>query len=187
MSSDTSMRISAQLASLIVSLLATTLVGSAISHSVSGLSAETDNAGSAASNGDSTSKNVTQKIDNQDSNASDSQLINSNPFEEKDSILKLNESDASISQDKFPSNKNSNNSSGSTSHGSDSSCPKDGNGACKDKQKTSKKHDNDSKDKDGTGDNLQKRNSKPDVKALKEKIKSEIKDHIKLPIDIPFP
>lgn len=185
-SSETSMRISGQWATIIISLLGTTLVSSAISPPVNGLSAETDNAGSAASKVDSTSMNATQKTDSQDSNTSDSKLINSNPFEDKDSILKLNLSEASNSQDK-PSNKEGNNSSGSTSHSNDSSCTKDGNGVCKDKQKTSKKDNNDSKNKDGTGDNVQKRNSKPDVKALKEKIKSEIKDHIKLPIDIPFP
>ena len=180
-SSESSMHISGQWATIIISFLATTLVCSAISLPVNGLSTETDNAGSAASKVDSTSKNATQ-----DSNASDSKLINSNPFEDKDSILKLNVSEASNSQDK-PSNKEDNNSTGSTSHSSDSACTKDGNGVCKDKQKTSKKDNNDSKNKDGTGDNVQKRNSKPDVKALKEKIKSEVKDHIKLPIDIPFP
>lgn len=180
-SSESSMHISGQWATIIISFLATTLVCSAISLPVNGLSAETDNAGSAASKVDSTSKNATQ-----DSNASDSKLINSNPFEDKDSIMKLNVSEASNSQDKH-SNKEGNNSTGSTSHSSDSACTKDGNGVCKDKQKTSKKDNNDSKNKDGTGDNVQKRNSKPDVKALKEKIKSEVKDHIKLPIDIPFP
>jgi hypothetical protein len=175
------MHISGQRATIIISFLVTTLVCSAISLPVNGLSAETDIAGSAASKVDSTSKNATQ-----DSNASDSKLINSNPFEDKDSILKLNDSEASNSQDN-PSNKEGNNSTGSTSHSSDSACTKDGKGVCKDKQKTSKKDNNDSKNKDGTGDNVQKRNSKPDVKALKEKIKSEVKDHIKLPIDIPFP
>jgi hypothetical protein len=179
------MRISSRSAILILSLLAISLVTSVVSHSASGIT-ETNKSGAAASEGDLTTKNVTQKIDNHDSNLNDSQLTTSNPFEEKVSIQKLNLSDASISQDKLPTNKGSNQSSITSSHASDS-CAKDGNEVCKDKQKTSKKNNNDSKNKDGTGDKVQKHSTKPDVKSIKEKVKSEIKDRFKLPIDIPFP
>src|SRR5437867_1501673 len=55
------------------------------------------------------------------------------------------------------------------------------------KNVTQKIDNHDSKNKDGTGDKVQKHSTKPDVKPIKEKVKSEIKDHFKLPIDIPFP
>ena len=54
-------------------------------------------------------------------------------------------------------------------------------------QKSLKKNNDDSKNKDETVDKEQKHKTRQDVKSIKDKIKSDIKNRFKLPIDIPFP
>ncbi len=181
------MRISGQFAFLILSLLAVALTGSASTRSVSGLNTQNNTTEPAASNMTLTSKNVTQKLDNHGTNVSESQLTNSDPFKEQDSIQKMNLSNTLKSQDKDLTNKNKTHPSSSSPQASDSPCANDGNGICKDNQKNSKKNSDDSKNKDGTGNKEQKHNTKSDINSIKDKIKSDIKNRFKLPIDIPFP
>jgi len=179
------MRISGQFAFLILILLVVTLASSALTHSISGSSTQDNIVEPAASKMNLTTKNVTQKFDNNGTNVSELQLTISNPFKEKDSIQKMNLSNALESQDKHLTNKDKTHSSSSSLQANDSSCANDG--GCKDNQKTSKKNSDDSKNKDGTGNKEQKHKTKPDVNSIKDKIKSDIKNRFKLPIDIPFP
>ena len=181
-SGSESMRISGQFAFLVVAL-----ASSALTHSVSGSSTQNNTAETAASKMNLTTKNVTQKLDNHGANVSESQLTISNPFKEKNSIQKMNLSNGLKSQDEHLTNKDKTHTSSSSPQASDSSCANDGNGGCNDNQKTSKKNSDDSKNKDGTDNKEQKHNTKPDVNSIKDKIKSDMKNRFKLPIDIPIP
>ena len=183
------MYISDKLAFLILGLLVFGIASSALTHSVNGASTQNNITDPAASDTNMTTNNVIQKIDNNDANTSELQSTNSDPFKEIDSIPNTNLSDALKSQDKHSTDKGESQSSSSSQQASDSSCSSsnDGNDGCKVDQKSVKKSNDDSKNKDGTVGKEQKHKTKQDVKSIKDKIKADIKNHFKLPIDIPFP
>jgi hypothetical protein len=181
------MRISGKFAFLVLGLLVFGIASSALTSSVSGASTQNNITDPATSEMNLTTNNVIQKLDNHDTNVSELQSTNSDPFKETDSIPNTNLSDALKSQDKHSTDKGESKSSSSSSQqASDSSCSNDGNGDCKADQKSVKKN-NDSKNKDGTVAKEQKQKARQDVKSIKDKIKSDIKNRFKLPIDIPFP
>jgi hypothetical protein len=180
------MRISGKFAFLVLGLLVLGIASSALTHSVNGASTQNNITDPAASDTNMTTNTVIQKLDNHDTNVSELQSTNSDPFEETDSIPNTNHSDALKSQDKHSTDKGESKSSSSSQQASDSSCSNDGNGDCKDDQKSVKKNNN-SKNKDGTVAKEQKQKARQDVKSIKDKIKSDIKNRFKLPIDIPFP
>lgn len=181
------MRISGKFAFLVLGLLVFSIASSALTHSVSGASTQNNITDPATSNMNLTTNNVIQKLDNHDTNVSELQSTNSNPFKEIDSIPKTNLSNALKSQDKHSTDKDESQSTSSSPQASYSSCSNDGDGGCKDDQKSLKKNSDDSKNKDGTVDKEQKHKTSLDVKSIKDKIKSDIKNRFKLPIDIPFP
>jgi hypothetical protein len=179
------MRISGKFAFLVLGLLVFSIASSALTHSVNGASTQNNITETAASDTNLTTNNVIQKLDNHDTNVSESQSTNSDPFKEIDSISNTNLSNALKSQDKHSTDKGESKSSSSSSQQtSDSSCSNDGNGGCKDDQKSVKKN-NDSKNKDGTVAKEQKQKARQDVNSIKDKIKADIKDRFKLVI--PFP
>jgi hypothetical protein len=180
------MRISGKFAFLVLGLLVFGIASSALTSSVSGASTQNNITDPATSKMNLTTNNVIQKLDNHDTNVSELQSTNSDPFKETDSIPNTNLSDALKSQDKHSTDKGESKSSSSSQQASDSSCSNDGNGDCKVDQKSVKKN-NDSKNKDGTVAKEQKQKARQDVKSIKDKIKSDIKNRFKLPIDIPFP
>lgn len=175
------MRISGKFAFLVLGLLVFGIASSALTSSVSGASTQNNITDPATSEMNLTTNNVIQKLDNHDTNVSELQSTNSDPFKEIDSIPNTNLSNALKSQDESQS------SSSSSSQASDSSCSNDGNGGCKDDQKSVKKNNDNSKNKDETVNKEQKHKTRLDVKSIKDKIKSDIKNRFKLPIDIPFP
>jgi hypothetical protein len=179
------MRISGKFAFLVLGLLVFSIASSALTHSVNGVSTQNNITETAASDTNLTTNNVIQKLDNHDTNVSESQSTNSDPFKEIDSISSTNLSNALKSEDKHSTDKSESKSS-SSSQASDSSCSNDGNGDCKDDQKSVKKN-NDSKNKDETVNKEQKHKTRLDAKSIKDKIKSDVKNRFKLPIDIPFP
>jgi type II secretory pathway pseudopilin PulG len=181
------MRISSKFAFLILGLLVFSIASSALTHSVSGASTQNNITDLATSDMNLTTNNMIQKLDNHDTNVSELQSTNSDPFKEIDSNLKTNISNALKSEDKDSADKDESQSSSSSPQASDSSCANDGDEGCKDDQKSVKKNSDDSKNKDGTVDKEQKQKTRPDVKSIKDKIKSDIKNRFKLPIDIPFP
>jgi type II secretory pathway pseudopilin PulG len=172
------MRISGKFAFLVLGLLVFGIASSALTSSVSGASTQNNITDPATSQMNLTTNNVIQKQDNHDTNASELQSTNSDPFKEIDSISNTNHS-----TDKGESKS----SSSSSQQASDSSCSNDGNGGCKDDQKSVKKNNDNSKNKDETVNKEQKHKTRLDVKSIKDKIKSDIKNRFKLPIDIPFP
>ena len=180
------MRISGKFAFLVLGLLVFSIASSALTHSVNGASTQNNITETAASDTNLTTNNVIQKLDNHDTNVSESQSTNSDPFKEIDSISSTNLSNALKSEDKHSTDKSESKSSSSSSQASDSSCSNDGNGDCKDDQKSVKKN-NDSKNKDETVNKEQKHKTRLDAKSIKDKIKSDVKNRFKLPIDIPFP
>jgi hypothetical protein len=183
------MYISDKLAFLILGLLVFGIASSALTHSVNGASTQNNITDPAASDTNTTTNNVIQKLDNDDTNVSELQSTNSDPFKETDSIPNTNLSDALKSQDKHSTDKGESQSSSSSQQASDSSCSSsnDGNDGCKVDQKSVKKSNDDSKNKDGTVGKEQKHKTRQDVKSIKDKIKADIKNRFKLPIDIPFP
>ncbi|MGA9219059.1 MAG: hypothetical protein WBZ50_10500 [Nitrososphaeraceae archaeon] len=182
------MRISGKFAFLVLGLLVFSIASSALTHSVNGASTQNNITETAASDTNLTTNNVIQKLDNHDTNVSESQSTNSDPFKEIDSISNTNHSNALKSEDKHSTAKDeSQSSSSSSSQASDSSCSNDGNGSCKDDQKSVKKNNDNSKNKDETVNKEQKHKTRLDVKSIKDKIKSDVKNRFKLPIDIPFP
>jgi len=181
------MRISGKFAFLVLGLLVSSIASSALTHFVSGASTQNNITEPANSEMNLTTNNVIQKLDNHDTNVSELQSSNSDPFKEIDSIPKANLSNALKSQDKHSTDKDESQSSSSSPQADDSSCANDGDEGCKDDQKSLKKNSDDSKNKDGMVDKEQKQKTRPDVKSIKEKIKSDIKNRFKLPIDIPFP
>jgi hypothetical protein len=181
------MRISGKFAFLVLGLLVLGIASSALTHSVNGASTENNITNPATSDTNATTNTVIQKLDNHDANVSELQSTNSDPFKETDSIQNTNLSDALKSQDKHSTDKDDSKSSSSSSQqASDSSCSNDGNDNCKVDQKSVKKN-NDSKNKDSTVVKEQKQKARQDLKSIKDKIKSDIKNRFKLPIDIPFP
>jgi hypothetical protein len=182
------MYISGKLAFLILGLLVFGIASSALTHSVNGASTQNNITNPTASDTNMTTNNVIQKLDNDDANVSELQSTNSDPFKEIDSIPNTNLSDALKSQDKHSTDKDESQSSSSSQQASDSSCSSsnDGNDGCKVDQKSEKSND-DSKNKDGTVGKEQKHKTRQDVKSIKDKIKADIKNRFKLPIDIPFP
>jgi hypothetical protein len=181
------MRISGKFAFLVLGLLVFSIASSALTHSVNGASTQNNITETAASDTNVTTNTVIQKLDSHDTNVSELQSTNSDPFKETDSISNTNLSDALKSQDKHSTDKDDSKSSSSSSQqASDSSCSNDGNDNCKVDQKSVKKN-NDSKNKDSTVVKEQKQKARQDVKSIKDKIKSDIKNRFKLPIDIPFP
>ena len=181
------MYISDKLAFLILGLLVFGIASSALTHSVNGASTQNNITDPAASDTNMTTNNVIQKLDNDDSNVSELQSTNSDPFKEIDSIPNTNLSDALKSQDKHSTDKGESQSSSSSQQASDSSCSNDGDDGCKDDQKSVKKNSDNSKNKDETVNKEQKHKTRQDVKSIKDKIKADIKNRFKLPIDIPFP
>jgi hypothetical protein len=181
------MRISGKFAFLVLGLLVFSIASSALTHSVNGASTQNNITDPAASDTNMTTNTVIQKLDNHDTNVSELQSTNSDPFEETDSIPNTNHSDALKSQDKHSTDKGESKSSSSSQQASDSSCSNDGNGDCKDDQKSVKKNNDNSKNKDETVNKEQKHKTRLDVKSIKDKIKSDVKNRFKLPIDIPFP
>ena len=179
------MRISGKFAFLVLGLLVFSIASSALTHSVNGVSTQNNITETAASDTNLTTNNVIQKLDNHDTNVSELQSTNSDPFKEIDSIPNTNLSNALKSQDKHSTAKDESQSSSSSSQASDSSCSNDGNGDCKDDQKSVKKNNDNSKNKDETVNKEQKHKTRLDVKSIKDKIKSDIKNHFKLVI--PFP
>jgi hypothetical protein len=181
------MRISGKFAFLVLGLLVFSIASSALTHSVNGASTQNNITETAASDTNVTTNTVIQKLDSHDTNVSELQSTNSDPFKETDSISNANLSDALKSQDKHSTDKDDSKSSSSSSQqASDSSCSNDGNDNCKVDQKSVKKN-NDSKNKDSTVVKEQKQKARQDLKSIKDKIKSDIKNRFKLPIDIPFP
>ncbi|HET7242697.1 MAG TPA: hypothetical protein VFI64_05085 [Nitrososphaeraceae archaeon] len=181
------MRISGKFAFLVLGLLVFSIASSALTHSVNGASTQNNITETAASDTNVTTNTVIQKLDSHDTNVSELQSTNSDPFKETDSISNTNLSDALKSQDKHSTDKDDSKSSSSSSQqASDSSCSNDGNDNCKVDQKSVKKN-NDSKNKDSTVVKEQKQKARQDLKSIKDKIKSDIKNRFKLPIDIPFP
>lgn len=179
------MRISGKFAFLVLGLLVFSIASSALTHSVNGASTQNDITETAASDTNVTTNTVIQKLDSHDTNVSELQSTNSDPFKETDSISNTNLSDALKSQDKHSTDKGESKSSSSSSQqASDSSCSNDGNDNCKVDQKSVKKN-NDSKNKDGTVAKEQKQKARQDVNSIKDKIKADIKDRFKLVI--PFP
>ena len=182
------MRISGKFAFLVLGLLVFGIASSALTSSVSGASTQNNITDAATSQMNLTTNKVIQKQDNHDTNVSELQSTNSDPFKEIDSIPNINLSNALKSQDKHSTAKDESQSSSSSSpQASDSSCSNDGNGGCKDDQKSVKKNNDNSKNKDETVNKEQKHKTRLDVKSIKDKIKSDIKNRFKLPIDIPFP
>ena len=181
------MRISGKFAFLVLGLLVFSIASSALTHSVNGVSTQNNITDPATSQMNLTTNNVNQKQDNHDTNVSELQSTNSDPFKEIDSISNTNLSNALKSQDKHSTDKSESKSSSSSSQASDSSCSIDGNGSCKDDQKSVKKNNDNSKNKDETVNKEQKHKTRLDVKSIKDKIKSDVKNRFKLPIDIPFP
>jgi hypothetical protein len=179
------MRISGKFAFLVLGLLVFGIASSALTSSVSGASTQNNITDPATSEMNLTTNNVIQKLDNHDTNVSELQSTNSDPFKEIDSIPNTNLSNALKSQDKHSTAKDESQSSSSSSQASDSSCSNDGNGGCKDDQKSVKKNNDNSKNKDETVNKEQKHKTRLDVKSIKDKIKSDIKNHFKLVI--PFP
>ena len=181
------MRISGKFAFLVLGLLVFGIASSALTSSVSGASTQNNITNPATSEMNLTANNVIQKLDNHDTNVSELQSTNSDPFKEIDSIPNTNLSNALKSQDKHSTDKgeSQSSSSSSSSQASDSSCSNDGNGGCKDDQKSVKKNNDNSKNKDETVNKEQKYKTRLDVKSIKDKIKSDIKNHFKLVI--PFP
>lgn len=179
------MRISGKFAFLVLGLLVFGIASSALTSSVSGASTQNNITDPATSQINLTTNNVIQKQDNHDTNVSELQSTNSDPFKEIDSIPNTNLSNALKSQDKHSTDKGESQSSSSSSQASDSSCSNDGNGGCKDDQKSVKKNNDNSKNKDETVNKEQKHKTRLDVKSIKDKIKSDIKNHFKLVI--PFP
>ena len=179
------MRISGKFAFLVLGLLVFGIASSALTSSVSGASTQNNITDPATSEMNLTTNNVIQKLDNHDTNVSELQSTNSDPFKEIDSIPNTNLSNALTSQDKHSTAKDESQSSSSSSQASDSSCSNDGNGGCKDDQKSVKKNNDNSKNKDETVNKEQKYKTRLDVKSIKDKIKSDIKNHFKLVI--PFP
>lgn len=181
------MRISGKFAFLVLGLLVFSIASSALTHSVNGASTQNNITETAASDTNVTTNTVIQKLDSHDTNVSELQSTNSDPFKETDSISNTNLSDALKSQDKHSTDKDDSKSSSSSSQqASDSSCSNDENDNCKVDQKSVKKN-NDSKNKDSTVVKEQKQKARQDLKSIKDKIKSDIKNRFKLPIDIPFP
>ena len=181
------MRISGKFAFLVLGLLVLGIASSALTDSVNGANTQNNITETAASDTNVTTNTVIQKLDSHDTNVSELQSTNSDPFKETDSISNTNLSDALKSQDKHSTDKDDSKSSSSSSQqASDSSCSNDGNDNCKVDQKSVKKN-NDSKNKDSTVVKEQKQKARQDVKSIKDKIKSDIKNRFKLPIDIPFP
>jgi len=180
------MRISGKFAFLVLGLLVFSIASSALTHSVNGASTQNNITETAASDTNVTTNTVIQKLDSHDTNVSELQSTNSDPFKETDSISNTNLSDALKSQDKHSTDKGESKSSSSSQQASDSACSNDGNDNCKVDQKSVKKN-NDSKNKDSTVVKEQKQKARQDVKSIKDKIKSDIKNRFKLPIDIPFP
>jgi hypothetical protein len=181
------MRISGKFSFLVLGLLVLGIASSALTHSVNGASTQNNITETAASDTNMTTNTVIQKLDNHDTNVSELQSNNSDPFEETDSIPNTNHSDALKSQDKHSTDKGESKSSSSSQQASDSSCSNDGNGDCKDDQKSVKKNNDISKNKDENVNKEQKHKTRLDVKSIKDKVKSDIKNRFKLPIDIPFP
>ena len=183
------MRISGKFAFLVLGLLVFSIASSALTHSVNGASTQNNITDPATSEMNMTTNDVIQKPDNHDINVSELQSTDSNPFEEIDSTPKTNLSNALKSQDKDSIDKDESKSSSSSPQASDSSCSSsnDGNDGCKVDQKSVKKSNDDSKNKDGTIGKEQKHKTRQDVKSIKDKIKADIKNRFKLPIDIPFP
>ena len=145
------MRISGKFAFLVLGLLVFSIASSALTHSVNGASTQNNITETATSDTNLTTNNVIQKLDNHDTNVSELQSTNSDPFKEIDSISNTNLSNALKSQDKHSTDKDeSQSSSSSSSQASDSSCSNDGNGSCKDDQKSVKKNNDNSKNKDET-------------------------------------
>ena len=179
------MRISGKFAILVLGLLVFGIASSALTSSVSGASTQNNITDPATSEMNLTTNNVIQKLDNHDTNVSELQSTNSDPFKEIDSIPNTNLSNALKSQDKHSTAKDESQSSSSSSQASDSSCSNDGNGGCKDDQKSVKKNNDNSKNKDETVNKEQKHKTRLDVKSIKDKINSDIKNHFKLVI--PFP
>jgi hypothetical protein len=171
------MRISGKFAFLVLGLLVFSIASSALTHSVNGASTQNNITETATSDTNVTTNTVIQKLDSHDTNVSELQSTNSDPFKETDSISNTNLSDALKSQDKHSTDKDDSKS---------SSCSNDGNDNCKVDQKSVKKN-NDSKNKDSTVVKEQKQKARQDLKSIKDKIKSDIKNRFKLPIDIPFP
>ena len=182
------MYISGKLAFLILGLLVFGIASSALTHSVNGASTQNNITETATSDTNVTTNTVIQKLDSHDTNVSELQSTNSDPFKETDSIPNTNLSDALKSQDKHSTDKDESQSSSSSQQASDSSCSSsnDGNDGCKVDQKSEKSND-DSKNKDETVGKEQKHKTRQDVKSIKDKIKADIKNRFKLPIDIPFP
>jgi type II secretory pathway pseudopilin PulG len=179
------MRISGKFAFLVLGLLVFGIASSALTSSVSGASTQNNITDPATLQINLTTNNVIQKQDNHDTNVSELQSTNSDPFKEIDSIPNTNLSNALKSQDKHSTDKGESQSSSSSSQASDSSCSNDGNGGCKDDQKSVKKNNDNSKNKDETVNKEQKHKTRLDVKSIKDKINSDIKNHFKLVI--PFP
>ena len=181
------MRISGKFAFLVLGLLVFSIASSALTHSVNGASTQNNITDAATSEMNMTTNDVIQKQANHDINVSELQSTDSNPFKEIDSTPKTNLSNELKSQDKDSIDKDESKSSSSSPEASDSSCSNDGNGGCKDDQKSVKKNNDNSKNKDETVNKEQKHKTRLDVKSIKDKIKSDIKNRFKLPIDIPFP
>ena len=183
------MYISGKLAFLILGLLVFGIASSTLTHSVNGASTQNNITDPAASDTNVTTNNAIQKLDNHDTNVSELQSTNSDPFKEIDSFPNTNLSDALKSQDKHSNDKGESQSSSSSQQASDSSCSSsnDGNDGCMVDQKSLKKNNDDSKNEDGTIGKEQKHKTRQDVKSIKDKIKEDIKNRFKLPIDIPFP
>jgi hypothetical protein len=181
------MRISGKFAFLVLGLLVFVIASSALTSSVSGASTQNNITDPASSQMNLTTNNVNQKQDNHDTNVSELQSTNSDPFKEIDSISNTTLSNTAKSQDKHSTAKDESQSSSSSSPQSSDSCSNDGNGDCKDDQKSVKKNNDNSKNKDETVNKEQKHKTRLDAKSIKDKIKSDIKNRFKLPIDIPFP
>ena len=179
------MRISGKFAFLVLGLLVFSIASSALTHSVNGASTQNNITDPATSQMNLTTNNVIQKQDNHDTNVSESQPTNSDPFKEIDSISNTNHSNTLKSEDKHSTAKDETQSSSSSSPQSSDSCSNDGNGDCKDDQKSVKKNNDNSKNKDETVNKEQKQKARQDVKSIKDKIKADIKNRFKLVI--PFP
>jgi len=172
---------------LLASLLVITIPGtSALIHSVFAAGTQINGTEPSGSKMEMDYKNSTAKSDSSDINVTESQSSNFDPFKGTDSSQNMNTSSTLTTEDKPMINKDINQPS-TSQHASDSSCAKEGMGDCKGNEKNFQKNTDNSKSDHEKNNKEQKHNSKPDVNAIKDKIKADIKNRFKLPIDIPFP